>query len=277
MRKKVVIQGTRGCFHHLAAEHFFGEEIVPVDAESFPKLFELAKQQDSCDYAIVAIENSIAGSILQNYGLLQESSLCVIGEVYINIQQNLLTLPGQAHAEIKEVHSHPMALQQCRHFLRKFLPHARLVETADTAISAKELGQKQEKGVAVIASTLAAELYGLEVKDHGIESLKNNQTRFFILAREKSEDQSFNKASVYFKSSHEVGSLSKILEKIATHNINLTKLQSFPSNRVNWEYFFHADLVFEDASLYRKGINEVAKLADKLEILGEYKRGKRAY
>lgn len=271
--KRIVIQGIEGSFHHIAAEQIFGKDIKLLPANSFPELINLTLDSKKSDYAIMAIENSIAGSILQNYGLLQNSGLYVIGEVFINIQQNLMALPGQTLEDIKEIHSHPMALQQCRFFLQNHMKGTLLVEDFDTSLSAKNIRNQMIMGQGAIASSLAARLFGLEILAKSIESLHNNQTRFFVIARQEEYPSNFNKSSIYFMTSHQPGSLSKVLQIIAEEGINLLKLQSFPSNTENWKYYFHADLKFENKLQYEDTIEKIIPHTEDLKILGKYKEG----
>ena len=273
-RKKIVIQGVEGCFHHIAANAYYGENVDIVVAENFPRLIDLVKDENVCDAGIMAIENSIAGSILQNYGLMQDANLEIEGEIYLRIKQNLLALPEQSIEDLKEVHSHPMAINQCRAFFRNY-PHIRLVETEDTAISARNIRENNLKGVGAIAGELSAELYKLKILKKQIESIKNNQTRFFLLKRK--QDVSFhggyNKASLYFSIAHEVGSLANILEIFTKQNVNLSKIQSIPIAGVNWEYFFHVDIEFEAPIQFTNTIKEMEKYTTKLQTLGTYTKG----
>lgn len=221
----------------------------------------------------MAIENSIAGSILPNYNLLQKSSLRVIGEIYLQIRQNLLVNPGVKQEDIKEVHSHTMALQQCYDFLDKH--NWKLVETDDTALSAKHIHQHKSKHIAAIASKLAAELYRLEILAHNIHTLKNNYTRFLFLQR---EDEAVivpdaNKASVNFHTDHSKGSLAKVLTKIAEGGINLSKLQSFPIPGSDFKYSFHADMEFDTIEQFNKVIETIKPLTETIKIYGIYKKG----
>src|SRR6201991_4544811 len=224
MSKRVSIQGYEGSFHQVAAQQFFGKDVEVVTCATFRELVRIAGNKKESDGAAMAIENSIAGSILPNYNLLQKSNLKIIGEVYLHIKQNLLVNPGVKLEDIKEVHSHTMALQQCYDFLDKY--KWKLVETEDTALSAKHIHQHKSKHIAAIASKLAAELYDLNVIAPNIHTLKNNYTRFLILKR---EDAAINideadKASLNFHTDHSRGSLAKVLTAIANGGINLSKL-----------------------------------------------------
>lgn len=273
-KRRIVIQGVEGCFHHIAANAYYGEDVEIIPAENFAKLIDLINDETVCDGGIMAIENSIAGSILQNYGLLQDSGLVIEGEIYLRIKQNLMALPGQKIEDLKEVHSHPMAINQCRAFFRDY-PHIRLVETEDTAISARNIRENKWEGIGAIAGDLPVDLYDLEILAEQIESIKNNQTRFFILKRKKEvvPNGGFTKASLYFSTSHEPGSLSYILDCFSKANINLSKIQSLPIPGINWEYFFHVDLEFELPSQFKTVMNKISEIATEMTILGTYNQG----
>lgn len=273
-KRRIVIQGVEGCFHHIAANAYYGENVEIVPAESFAKLIDLTSDEKASDAGIMAIENSIAGSILQNYGLLQESGLVVEGEIFLRIKQNLMAMPGQKIEDLKEVHSHYMAINQCRAFFRQY-PHIRLVETEDTAISARNIRENEMYGVGAIAGDLPAELYNLEILAEAIESIKNNQTRFFLLKRKNDTivNGGYNKASMYFTTSHEPGSLSHILECFAKERINLSKIQSHPIQGINWEYFFHVDLEFEAPKQFKNALAMITESAKEVKILGTYNKG----
>ncbi len=222
----------------------------------------------------MAIENSIAGSILPNYNLLQKSNLKVTGEVYLHIKQNLLVNPGVKLEDIREVHSHTMALQQCYDFLDKY--KWKLVETDDTALSAKNVHQHKSKHIAAIASKLAAELFELDVIAPNIQTMKNNYTRFLVLQREDAAQpvEGADKASVNFHTDHSRGSLAKVLTKIAEGGINLSKLQSFPIPGSDFKYSFHADMEFDSVTQFEKVIDSLKPLTEALKIYGVYKSGK---
>jgi prephenate dehydratase len=274
--KRVAIQGGAGAFHEIAALHYFGtENIEIVPTLTFKDLFQSLKHQHA-DYGIMAIENMVAGSILPNYNLLRTSNMKIIGEIYLRIIQNLVALPGQTIDQIREVYSHPMAILQCQTFFEEY-PHIRLIESVDTALSAKEIADKQSKGVGAISSSQAAEKYGLEVMYPSIESNKMNYTRFLILT-DKDEQIEFaepvNKSSLQFALAHEIGSLAKILSIFSYFNINLTKIQSLPIVGQEWEYFFYVDVEFSDYKIYQHALDSVKPFTSALEILGEYHKGK---
>jgi prephenate dehydratase len=224
----------------------------------------------------MAIENSIAGSILPNYNLLQKSNLKIVGEVYLQIKQNLLVNPGVKLEDIKEVHSHPMAIQQCFGFLDKY--NWKLIESEDTALSAKHIHQHKSKYIAAIASKLAAELYDLDIIAPGIQTLKHNYTRFLVLQREEvaNKIEDANKASINFHTDHSKGSLAKVLTKIADEGVNLSKLQSFPIPGSDWKYSFHADVEFDNLKQFDKVVKGMKALTEELKVYGVYKNGNKS-
>jgi prephenate dehydratase len=274
-KTRVSIQGYEGSFHQVAARQFFGDDVEVITCATFRELIRVASDRKESDGGIMAIENSIAGSILPNYNLLQKSELRVIGEIYLQIGQQLLVNPGVRLEDIREVHSHPMALLQCIDFLEKH-PSWKLVETEDTALSAKHLHQHRSKHVAAIASELAATLFGLEILAPNIQTMKNNYTRFLILqradmAREVAEP---DKASVNFHTDHSRGSLARVLTEIANGGINLSKLQSMPIAGSDWEYSFHADMEFEGLEQFHRVVDAIRPITAELKILGTYKKGR---
>jgi prephenate dehydratase len=273
MAVKVSIQGYEGCFHQVAAQQFFGKETQVLPCATFREVIKIASNKKESDGGVMAIENSIAGSILANYNLLQKSNLKIIGEIYLQIKQNLLVNPGVKLEDIREVHSHTMALQQCYDFLDKF--KWKLVETEDTALSAKQVHQHKSKHIAAIASKLAAELFQLEVLAPGIQTMKNNYTRFLMLQRQDVAQAvaNANKASVNFHTDHSRGSLAKVLTKIAEGGINLSKLQSFPIPGSDFKYSFHADMEFDSVSQFETVIEQIRPLTEEVKIYGVYKRG----
>ena len=273
MNKKIAIQGFEGSFHQTAALHFFGKQVQVVCCSSFRELIKKTLNKNETDAAVMAIENSIAGSILPNYSLLQNADLKITGEIYLQINQNLLVNPGIKLTDIKEVHSHPMAIQQCLDFLDKY--NWKLVETEDTALSAKHVHQHKSKHIAAIAGKLAAELFQLEMLAPNIHTQKNNYTRFLILQREDevTEIADANKASVNFNTDHSKGSLAKVLTKIAEAGINLSKLQSFPIPGSDWLYSFHADMEFDTVQQFHKLVKNILPLTDHFKVYGIYKKG----
>jgi len=273
MNIKVSIQGYEGSFHQMAAIKFFGPAVEVIPCDTFQQVIKIASSADSSG-GIMAIENSIAGSILANYNLLQRSSLTITGEIYLQIDQNLMVNKGVRLEDIREVHSHPMALQQCFEFLDK---HAwKLVETEDTALSAKHVHQHKSKHIAAIASTLAAELFDLKIINPNIHTMKNNYTRFLILQRDGHSKivVDADKASVNFHTDHSKGSLAKVLTKIADSGINLSKLQSFPIPGSDFKYSFHADLEFDSMRQFETVIENIKPITKYLKIYGVYKNGK---
>jgi prephenate dehydratase len=273
MASRVSIQGYEGSFHQMAAQQFFGKNIGVIPCATFRDVVKLASNKKESDGGVMAIENSIAGSILANYNLLQRSALVITGEVYLQIRQNLLVNPDVMIDDIREVHSHPMAIQQCFDFLDKH--DWKLVETEDTALSAKHIHQHKSKHIAAIASKLAAELFHLDVIAPNIHTLKNNYTRFLILKREEAAPtiNGADKASVSFHTDHSRGSLAKVLAKIAEDGINLSKLQSFPIPDTDFKYSFHADMEFEHVAQFEKVIQDIKPLTEYVKIYGVYKRG----
>ena len=273
MSAKVSIQGYEVSFHQVAAQQFFGKDTVVVSCATFKDVIKIASNKKESDGGVMAIENSIAGSILANYNLLQKSNLKIIGEIYLHIKQNLLVNPGVTLEDIREVHSHTMALQQCYDFLDKY--KWKLVETEDTALSAKHVHQHKSKHIAAIASKLAAELFQLEVLASGIQTMKNNYTRFLMLQRQDVAQtvNDANKASVNFQTDHSRGSLAKVLTKIAEGGINLSKLQSFPIPGTDFKYSFHADMEFESINQFETVIDQIKPLTEEVKIYGVYKRG----
>ncbi|MCW3090802.1 MAG: chorismate mutase [Ferruginibacter sp.] len=271
---KVAIQGFEGSFHQEAARVFFGKAVEVICCTTFREVVKIAGNKKESDGGVMAIENSIAGSILPNYNLLQKSNLTIVGEVYLQIRQNLMVNPGVQLEDIREVHSHPMAIQQCFGFLDKY--NWKLVETEDTALSAKNIHQHHSKHIAAIASKLAAEIYQLNMIAPNIHTLKNNYTRFLILQREEApvEIDGADKASINFHTDHSKGSLAKVLTKIAETGINLSKLQSFPIPGSDWKYSFHADVEFEGREQFFTMIRAIEKLTEALKIYGVYKKGK---
>jgi len=272
---RVSIQGYEGSFHQMAARQFFGEEVEVITCPTFREVIRVACSRKESDGGVMAIENSIAGSILPNYNLLQKSDLRVVGEIYLQINQHLLVNPGVKLEDIREVHSHHMALLQCIDFLEKH-PGWKLVETEDTALSAKHLQQHRSRHHAAIASKLASELFGLDMIVPNIHTMKNNYTRFLILKREDNATavREPDKASVNFHTDHSRGSLARVLTKIADGGINLSKLQSFPIPGSEWEYSFHADMEFENIDQFNQVIEAITPITAELKIYGVYKKGK---
>lgn len=267
----VAIQGYEGSFHQVAAQLFYGKDTEVICCDTFKEVVKIAENKKESDGGVMAIENSIAGSILANYNLLQKSTLKIVGEIYLQIKQNLLVNPGVKLDDIHEVHSHTMALQQCYDFLDKH--KWKLVETDDTALSAKHIHQHKSKHIAAIASKLAAELYDLDVIAPNIHTLKNNYTRFLILKPTVIDIENADKASINFHTDHSRGSLARVLTKIADGGINLSKLQSFPIPGSDFKYSFHADMEFDSREQFDKVIGDIKPLTASLDIFGVYKKG----
>jgi prephenate dehydratase len=273
MSKKVSIQGYEGSFHQVAARLFHGKTVEVIPCDTFREVVRVAASKKESEGGVMAIENSIAGSILPNYNLLQKSNLKITGEIYLQIRQNLLVNPGVKLDDIKEVHSHTMALQQCYAFLDQY--KWKLVETDDTALSAKNIHQHKSKHVAAIASKLAADLYELEVLAPSIHTMKNNYTRFLMLEREETvlPVTDADKASLTFHTDHSKGSLVKVLSRIADEGINLSKLQSFPIPGTDFKYAFHADMEFDNREQFDKVLEQIKPLTEAVRVYGVYKRG----
>ncbi len=269
--KKIAIQGYAGSFHQVAALQYFGNETTIVPCATFRELIKLAANKKETHGGIMAIENSIAGSILPNYTLLQKSNLHIVGEVYLRIEQNLLVYPGVRLNDIKEVHSHPMALLQCVDFLEQH--NWKLIETEDTALSAQHIHKKRSPHIAGIASKLAADLFDLEILAPNIHTQKNNYTRFLVLQKDNVEVEQADKASINFQTNHTKGSLAKVLSKVSEEGINLSKLQSMPIAGTNFKYSFHADLEFENINQLNKALKSIEPLTENVRILGIYKNG----
>jgi prephenate dehydratase len=258
----------------VAARHFFGKNVEVITCDTFRQVVQLGADAKLSDGGVMAIENSIAGSILPNYNLLQKSKLQVIGEVYLSISQNLLTYPGVKLEDIKEVHSHPMAILQCLDYLEKY--NWKLVESEDTALSAKVVHQNKSKHTAAIASKLAAQMFDLNIIKPDIHTLKNNITRFLIVspANTITAVEQANKASIYFQTDHSRGILAKVLAKIAQGNVNLSKLQSMPIPGSTFKYGFYADLEFDNKKQIEKVLEALKGLTNSIRIFGMYQKGK---
>lgn len=272
--KRVTIQGEPGCFHEAAAKQYFkGEEIETIPCETFSSMFHTLSA-DSSLIGTLAIENTIAGSLLQNHELLRESNLSIVGEYKMHISHVLAALPGQSISDLNEVNSHPMALMQCAQFLNQY-PNMKIVEKNDTAGSAQEIAEKQLKGVGAVCGEYAANLYGLEILARDIQTNKRNSTRFLIIANSFEapylvKHEAINKASIVFTLPHTQGSLSKVLTIFSFYDINLSKIQSLPIIGREWEYRFYINLTFNDYIRYRQSIDAVKPLINELKILGEY-------
>jgi prephenate dehydratase len=275
MTKKVAIQGIEGSFHHIVSQTYFEEPVVVQPYLSFSEVVESLLSKTS-DVAVMALENSIAGSIIPNYAHINDQDLHITGEYFLEIQHNLMALSGQSIQEIKEVFSHPMALLQCKEFFKQY-PHIKLIEDTDTAEVAKRISENQLLGVAAIASVQAAQLFGLEILAKSIQTIKHNETRFVIVERNQIEQNTvgLNKASVKFLLDHKRGSLAAMLNVVSDCNLNLTKIQSLPKIDTPWKYAFFVDITFDKYSDYEKGKAIMKLMAEEFKILGEYKNAKK--
>ena len=270
MIQKVAIQGIKGSFHHQVALEYYHHEIDVNECMSFEELVESLLSSQS-DQAVMALENSIAGSIIPNYALIDKNNLLIIGEYYMDIHQNFMALKGQKLDDITEVHSHPMALLQCMEFLKKY-PHIKLVEDKDTAETARRIHQKQLMGIAAIASKTASKLYDLEILAPEIQTINNNMTRFVILNKENSfvPKKEINKASLKFELDHKRGSLAAVLNVMSDCKLSLTKIQSLPKIETPWKYSFFVDVTFDEYEYYSKAKSLLEIMAEYFKVLGEY-------
>lgn len=275
--KRVAIQGGLGAYHGIAAENFFaGEEVEIIPCITFRDIFK-AIEKDPNVVGIMAIENTIAGSLLQNYELLKEHKLPIAGEYKLRISHCLAVFPGQTIHDIKEIQSHPIALMQCKDFLNT-LPSVKVVEHEDTALAGRDIMEHKMAGNGAICSTRAAEIYGLDILAKGIETNKRNFTRFLIFGNrwivdEIQQDEAINKASIVFTLPHNEGSLSKVLSVFSFYDINLTKIQSLPIIGREWEYQFYVDFKFNDHERYKQSLIAIKPLINELITLGEYSEG----
>lgn len=274
MIKTVAIQGVKGSFHHIVSQQFFEKSVDIIECLTFDEVVDSLITK-SCDAAIMALENSIAGSIIPNYALINKYNLHIVGEQYLDIQHNLMVLSGQNIKEIKEVYSHPMALLQCKEFF-KLHPHIKLVEDKDTAEVAQRIHENQIKGIGAIASIMAAEIFELDVLARSIQTIKHNETRFVIVKRQNSEvpENEINKASVRFEADHKRGSLAAILNVMSDCKLNLTKIQSLPIVETPWKYAFFVDITFETYDEFKKAKSIIDIMAQGFKVLGEYKNAK---
>ncbi len=278
--RKVAIQGGLGAYHGIAAENFFvGEEVQIVPCITFKDIFTSIKKDPNI-IGIMAIENTIAGSLLPNYELLKNNKLPIAGEYKQRVSHCLAVLPGQTIHDVKEVISHPIALMQCVDFLET-LPKVKVVEHEDTALAAKDIKDKNMLGTAAICSTRAAEIYGLDILARGIETNKHNFTRFLIFGNrwivdEIQKDEVLNKSSIVFTLPHNEGSLSQVLSVLSFYHINLTKIQSLPIIGSEWEYQFYIDVKFDNYERYQQALNAIRPLISELKILGDYPEGRQS-
>jgi prephenate dehydratase len=269
--KKVSIQGIKGAFHEEAAKNYFKSDVEIIPNLTFENLIESVQKQVS-DYGVIAIENTISGTIHPNLNLIKHSGLKITGEVYLPIRQNLIAQPGTKLEDIIQITSHPMAIDQCREFLGK-LNNVRLFESKDTALSIQQIAKHRIYDAAAIGSKIAADFYGMEIIAEGIETNKKNYTRFLILEKQTTKSSDFNKASLALTLPHKKGSLAIILNIISFYDINLTKIESLPILGEPWHYLFYIDLQFESIELYHRMIQSLNSLVDNMQILGNYKTG----
>ncbi len=274
MGLKIAIQGIKGSNHHQVALDYFKEPVELAECLSFHRLVDELLEKNA-DKGIMAIENSIAGSIIPNYALIYDNNLHIIGEHYLNIHHNLMALDGQGIDEIKEVRSHPMALLQCREFL-KTKPNIKMVEDFDTAETARQIHEKKLKGIAAIAPKVAAELYSLNIIAPEIQTIKNNSTRFIIVKTKNKElpKEEINKASLRFVTDHKRGSLATVLNVMSDCNLNLTKIQSLPIIETPWKYAFFVDVTFNKYDNFAKAKSLLEIMSEDFRVLGEYKNAR---
>lgn len=275
MNKIIAIQGAEGSNHHKVARDFYGENIQLKECMSFDALVAHLLEGSATD-GVMAIENTIAGSIIPNYALIDSNNLHIVGEQYLNIHHHLMALPNQTINSINEVWSHPMALLQCKEFFKKY-PHIKLVEDVDTAEVAKRIANENLKGIAAIAPKIAAEIFGLQVLEDDIQTMKDNATRFVIVKTEKPKlvPSQINKASLKFQLNHKRGSLAAVLNVLSDCKMNLTKIQSLPVIETPWKYSFFVDVTFEKYSDYQKIVKIIKIMAEEFKILGTYKNGRK--
>ncbi|SMO79950.1 prephenate dehydratase [Solitalea koreensis] len=267
---RVAIQGIKASFHEEAALKYFGDNVEVVECTTFKQTCEALKN-NKADFAVMAIENSIAGSLLPNYNLLREYNFPIVGEVYLHIQLHLLALPGVKFEDVKYVHSHPIAIRQCGEFFEEF-PNLEVLEKSDTAACARNIRENNLLDTVAIANLSAAKLYDLEVLERRIESNKKNFTRFLILAKDQQDIAGVNKSSICFQVGHTIGSLAKVLNIFSENHINLTKIQSMPIIGKPSEYNFYVDLEWEEEKQYDHCMRKLLKAVTNLAVMGEYKK-----
>ncbi len=275
MNKIIAIQGAEGSNHHKVARDFYGDNIELKECMSFDAIVAHLLEGSATD-GVMAIENTIAGSIIPNYALIDSNNLHIVGEEYLNIHHHLMALPDQTIKNIKEVWSHPMALLQCKEFFKKH-PHIKLVEDVDTAEVAKRIAKENIKGIAAIAPKIAAEIFGLQVLEDDIQTIKDNSTRFVIVQTQLPAHSidGINKASLKFELSHKRGSLAAVLNVLSDCKMNLTKIQSLPVIETPWKYSFFVDVTFDEYTDYQKLVKIIEIMAEDFKILGTYKNGRK--
>ena len=273
MKKIIGIQGIKGSFHHIVSKQYFDFDCSILEYLSFDELVN-SLVDGKCNHAIMALENSIAGSIIPNYALIDNNNLKIVGEHYLDIKHNLISNNNQTIENIREVHSHPMALLQCKEFFKNY-NYIKLVEDTDTASVAKRISEKKLKNIAAIGSELAAKFYNLKIIKKNIQTIQNNETRFVVLkTRSNLEVNNFDKASLKFELNHKRGSLAAILNVLSDCKINLTKIQSLPKIETPWVYSFFIDITFNEKKDYVKAKSIMSIMATDLKVLGEYKNQK---
>jgi len=269
--KKVAIQGIVGSFHEEAAHKFFGDEIQTIECNTFRDLAQIIDKEE-VDFGMMAIENTIAGSLLANYSLMREYHLKIIGEQFIHIHMNLMALPGVKIEDLSFITSHPIALAQSAEYLYT-LKHATLVEHLDTAAAAKDISDKGLTNTAAVASATAAKLYGLNILEKNIETNKKNYTRFLVLSKHIVNGAENNKATICFELGHYIGALANVLMILSDNKINLTKIQSVPIIGKPYEYIFHVDIEYDKSEFYEKALKKILRNVSSFSVLGEYKKG----
>ena len=268
--KNVAIKGIKGSFHHAVAQSYYGKGLSLLECETFDASVK-ALLENTADQAVMAIENSIAGSIIPNYALIDQNDLQIVGEYSLSIHHNLMALPGQTLTDLKEVYTHPMALLQCKDFFKAH-PHIRLVEAEDTADEARRIAENAISGIAAIASEQAAALYGLSILAPSIQTIKNNITRFVIVQKNGIlvDQKNINKAALKFTLDHQRGSLAAVLNVMSDCQLNLTKIQSLPVIETPGKYAFFVDVTFDEFEFYDKARKLITIMASQFKILGEY-------
>ncbi len=272
----VSIQGIKGAFHQEAAEEYFGQKTEILPQHTFQGLVDSVSHEEA-EYGIMAIENTISGTIHNNFNLIRQSNLQIVGEVYLRIEQNLAALPGTPLSQLTHVESHYMAINQCREFFRSH-PQIKLIDAEDTAGSMRNIAENKLQKTGAIGSKLAAEQYGLEIIAKGIETNKQNYTRFLTLKKQEEQNtEDFNKASLALLLPHKQGSLAKILSIIDIYGLNLSKIESMPVIGEPWHYLFYIDVLFDKVKIYQDMLQAIRPLLNELHILGEYQFGQKSF
>lgn len=269
MKNKIAIQGIKGSYHHEVAAQLFGTDLSLDECLSFDALAASVTAK-ATEAGVMALENSIAGSIIPNYALIDKNDLHIVAEAYIRIEHQLMALAGTKINDITEVASHPMALLQCKDFFAT-QPHIKLIEDADTAEVAQRIAKNQIKGLGAIASKTAAQLYGLDIVAPNIHSIANNATRFVVVKTEANTSEDIDKASLKFVLDHKRGSLAAVLNVLSDCKLNLTKIQSMPVVETPWKYSFFVDVTFDEVTFYTKAVQLLEIMTESLKVLGTYK------